>query len=237
MADGKMFSGAKNLGKRVPKWAWYVSGGVLIAGGIYYFTHRGDVTAADATGGDIANDGAVGYTDAQAPGSFIVPSDNGAQAVPAEINTDIPQATLDIFGGIISDLTGVITGTHADETEILGLLANGGAKTGTSPAGGTTTAAPAGGGSTHTQGSHPNPAGHLEAGYRAGSVVDMGKNARKKFPGAIGWVRIADGGKGADHWIDVHVRYCKKLERWRVRPNAKGSPWNKTWSGARPNIC
>jgi hypothetical protein len=237
MAEGgKMFAGAKGLGKRVPKWAWYVSGGVLIAGGIYYFVNRGDVTQSDT--GDIADDGAVGYTDGQAPGAFIVPSDNGAQAVPAEINTDIPQAGYDFFGRVLDTLGGVIQTQHDDQTEILALLAQGGGDQGGTDAGGTVTAAPAAAGAAPAaQGGHPNPASKLEAGYRAGATVDMGANAKKNFPGAIGWVRIADGDKGAAHWIDVHVRFCNKLERWRVRPNAKGSPWNKTWSGARPNIC
>lgn len=239
MSDGnKMFTGAKNLGKKVPKWAWYVSGGVGVAAGIYYFRNRagaaGGNTAASAAG---ATDGAVGYTDAAAtPNPAIVVGQPPGAVGSAELNTDIPSATLDVFGGVIDSLTGLLGGARQDQAAILQILAGAGSpQAGAGNTGGVVTVNPPS--SPGKKKPRPNPAGKLDPGYRAGATVDMGPNARKTFRGAVGWARIGDGGKGADHWIDVHVRFCNKLERWRVRPNAKGSPWMKTWHAARPEIC
>lgn len=228
----KMFAGAAKLGKKVPKWAYYVSGGVLVAGGVMYFRNKQDVSSPEP-GSDMAGDqGAVGYTDpvTVTPG-LVVPQVTGDAAVPAEINTDIPSSTL----GVFSDLFGTLGGVVTDQSDLIGILAGagGGGQQGAAPAG-VVTAAPTGAAKPKPK---PNPVARLGNGFRAGATVNMGANAQKTFNGAIGWMRIADGGKGADHWIDVHVRYCNKLERWRVRPNKKGSPWQKLWSGPRPDIC
>lgn len=228
-----MFNKAGGTLKRVPKWAWYTSAGVLAAGGIMYFRNRSSVT--DPSGGDVADEGAVGYTDANNGYStgLIVAGQSPGEAVSSEINTDIPSSTLGVFGDIFTGLFGLLETQSSDNTELLGILAGAGGTQGGSEAGGTVTVAPP----PSAPAPRPNPVSKLEAGYRAGATVDMGPNARKTFPGAIGWVRIADGGTGAGHWIDVHVRFCAKLERWRVYPNKTGHPWNKIWQGDRPNIC
>lgn len=232
MAEGKMFKGGGKALKRVPKWAWYVSGGVVIAGGIMYFVQRQPV---DEPGGDLVTDeGAVGYSDPQQSPGIIVPPVIGGEAVPAELNTDIPQGTFDLLGGFFSDAIAAIGGQQLGADDVLAIIAAAGSPQQGANAGGVVTAAPP---SAAKPKPKPNPASKLEAGYHAGSTVDMGPKARKTFRGAVGWARIGDGGKGAAHYIDVHVRFCTRLERWRVRPNAKGSPWQKVWQGPRPNIC
>lgn len=235
MADGpKMFSKPAALAKKVPKWAYYVSGGILIAGGVMYFRNRQAVT--DPSGDLAGDEGAVGYTDPTTvtPG-LIVPPVIGGEAVPAEINTDIPTGTMSVFSDLFSTFGGILQ----DQSDLIGILAQSGKSSDSNGAGGP--AAPAGspgGVVTKTPAKpKPNPLAKLDAGYHGGATVNLGPNARRTFTGAIGWIRIGDGGKGADHWIDVHVRYCNKLERWRVYPNRKGSPWNKTWQGSRPEIC
>lgn len=243
MAENKMFAGAGKVVKRVPKWALYVSGGVLVAGGIFYFRGRSaaDTPLSDTgTGSDTyADDGAVGYADSAQSSGLIIPSDNGGAVVSGELNTDIPSSTLDVFSGVISDLAGVITGGQPDYADVLATIAAAGSSPGTGAAnpGGVVTAGPTAGPNGGKKTKTPTPLPKLEAGYHRGTTVDMGKGAKKSFPGALGWVRVASGDTGAKHWIDIHVRYCNKLERWRVRPNAKGSPWNKTFSGSRPNLC
>lgn len=232
--SNKLFAGAKSAGKRIPKWAWYVSGGALIAGGIVYLRGGGGGGDETAPGDTYTDEGAVGYTDGQVSPGIIVPPVIGGEAVSGELNTDIPETTLGIFGGIFDTLSGVITDQRADNSDLLGILAAGGSPVQGAPAAGVVTAKPV---SAPKPKPKPNPVTRLEAGYHAGSTVNMGPHAQRHFPGAIGWVRIGDGGKGAGHYIDVHVRFCKKLERWRVRPNAKGSPWQKLWNGPRPNIC
>lgn len=242
MAENKMFSGVKKGAKRVPKWAWYIGGGVLIAAIVYNVRQR---QAVDESAGDQTSDqGVVGYTDAsQAPG-IIVPAQLGGEAVPAEINTDIPVATLDLLGGIIGDLSDIVahpSGLTVDD--ILQILAGagspqaGGDSSGvvavapvSAPTAPTTTTAPA------PTAPKPNPCAALESGYHCGSTITDG-DLHKSFSGAIGWARVASGLTGADHWIDYHVRFCSRLERWRVHPNRTGSPWAKVWAGDRPNIC
>lgn len=232
MAEGKMFKSGGKVLKRVPKWAWYVSGGILIAGGVYYFrsAQGADEPVAGPTDDPYTDQGAVGYSDEPGGPGVIVPNVIGDTAVPAEINTDIPTTTLDLWGGLFDVFGGII----GDQSDALQALARGGSPVQGSNPGGVVTAAPP---TQPKPKPKPNPASRLEPGYHAGTRVNMGPKAAKTFPGAIGWVRIGDGGKGAQHFIDVHVRFCNRLERWRVLPNAKGSPWRKTWAGKRPNIC
>lgn len=68
----------------------------------------------------------------------------------------------------------------------------------------------------------------LPAGYHRGNSVSEAKY-KKVFPGAIGWARIASGGKGRAHWIDYHIRWPKgKIQRWRYTP-AAGTKWKKIY--------
>ena len=75
----------------------------------------------------------------------------------------------------------------------------------------------------------PKPS--LPPGYNAGPTITE-TSPKKTFPGAIGWARIASGGAGSAHWIDYHVRYTNKLQRWRYRPNVSPKRWDKIWEGA-----
>lgn len=234
MAEGpKMFSKPAALAKKVPKWAYYVSGGVLVAGGIMYVRNRQNVSQPTPGANTAATDGVVGYTDPQGVSSPIVPRDIGSQAVPAEINTDIPSATLSVF----TDLFGSFSQTLRDQGDLITVLAKGGPSSnqnGASQTGGVVTKPVTPKTPKTPKG---NPLAKLDPGYHGGSHVNMGASAQRTFPGAVGWTRIGDGGKGPDHWVDIHVRFCNKLERWRVYPNRKGNPWTRTWGAGRPEIC
>lgn len=224
----KLFTGAKALGKRVPKAAWYVAGGVVIAGGVMYYRNRDDAAYQEAPGD---SSGAVGYTDASGagvPGVIVAPQSEGI-AVPSEINTDIPTTTLGIFGDLIGGLMDRIP--TVDE---LALLAGAGSpQQGAEPAGVVTADPP--GTPTATK-PKPNPCAQLGDGFNCGDTVTDG-NLSRKFSGAIGWKRDSAGGSGKDHWIKYRIRYCGKLEIWQVYPNRSGNPWSKTHGQTASNIC
>lgn len=228
--SGKLFSGAKTLGKRVPKAAWYIAGGVVIAGGIFYLRNQ------DAAGTDSALDesGAVGYEDSGngVPGVIVAPGPPG-EAVSAEINTDIPVATLDLLGGVIADLADRIP--SAEDLALLAGGGSGGVNPGNDP-GGTVTAPATGGNAGTATKPKPNPCTKLEGGFHCGDTITDG-NLHKKVSGAVGWKRDSSAGTGTNHWIKYRVRHCAKLEIWRVFPNKPGTPWDKTHSQAASNIC
>lgn len=225
--SGKLFTGAKTLGKRVPKAAWYIAGGVVIAGGIFYLRNADD----GGTDAPLDESGAVGYEDSGSgvPGVIVAPGPPG-EAVSAEINTDIPLATLDVFAGVIGDLVGAIP--TADDLALLAGGGAGGVNPGNDP-GGTVTAPPTGGTVTKPK---PNPCAKLEGGFHCGDSIKDG-NLSKRVAGAVGWKRDSSGGSGKNHWIKYRVRHCSKLEIWRVYPNRPGNPWDKTHQQNASNIC
>lgn len=238
MADNPMFK--KKLPK-IPKWAYYISAGAVLTGVLVYMRQRQtagpDVgTDSPGDGTDDALAGVDGGVVSQMPGSVVVQQPAG-EAVSGELNTDIPTATLgaitDLFGTYSGEISSVLAQNQQAQAAYLQSLA----EAGTIPAShanttGVVTAAKP----KAKPKAKPNPCAHLPKGYHCGGTIRDG-NLSKSISGGKGWVRIKSGGSGKSHWIQYHVRTCKGLQLWQVKPNAKGKPWKKLWSGARGNIC
>lgn len=230
MSETKLFTGAKGAVKRVPKWAWYIAGGVAITGGVLYLRNRDAEGYGEAPGDE---SGAVGYTDGSGgvPGVIVAPGPPG-EAVSAEINTDIPTSTLDVFGSIFAGLIDRIP--TADDLQLIAGGGGGGVNPGNDPGGVVPVASPA---PTPGPGApKPNPCAKLGDGFHCGDTVNDGK-LNKRFSGAVGWKRDSSAGTGTGHWIKYRIRYCAKLEIWQVYPNRPGTPWSKAHGQTASNIC
>src|SRR6266496_3741030 len=103
MAAEQMFNKAGGVLKRVPKWAWYTSAGVAVAGVVIYsIQHRKQVAVDAASDTNPDATGAVGSPYANIPGVVTIPvaEPSSGEGSYGEFATGLQGNFFDAIGGI-----------------------------------------------------------------------------------------------------------------------------------------